>query len=489
MKYIKICHLKKYLFNFCLNDFDIVWNKKILYIRDKEELLLKNKNTHNISRYSSLDSFMKWSKAYYPRERVRRENSSFKTKDRLFKKAKSLDLEIVNIEKCSLNRGYLVIRNKKLNVYKRMKISTFLYQDWSFSGPAIEELEIRRILNKNDCLLIKYNHQNKIVKFKTLKDKKVFNKKFQGIKRFSDYILKINNNIPKNKKSYYGSKAEGRIASILLYNQIPFISQYYAKGEKFEHLFDFFIPDKKIMIEYDGLQHFKEIKFWGGKKGFLDRIKRDKEKNDWCITNGIALFRINYEKETVNEIFKTLKNIEPSLVKPPDGYSAKNLITEKNIAFFYNNHTLKETKNFYGIADVTVFKAYKNVFGKTKSEKKVGFKKDYQYKSTIANFYLENDAQTTAENFKITKARVYAIFFDVFHISKREFLKGNKTHIYRKKKSDIVIRRIKDHKKFNFNTYREASLFIFGYVSGDVSACGRGERQTVGGYIIENKKK
>lgn len=42
---------------------------------------------------------------------------------------------------------------------------------------------------------------------------------------------------------------------------------------------DIFIKERKIAIEFDGGQHFKPVKFWGGNKVFEQTIKRDQNKN------------------------------------------------------------------------------------------------------------------------------------------------------------------------------------------------------------------
>ena len=42
--------------------------------------------------------------------------------------------------------------------------------------------------------------------------------------------------------------------------------------------FDFYIPSKKILIEYDGEQHFSSVDIWGGKKGLKERVLKDKIK-------------------------------------------------------------------------------------------------------------------------------------------------------------------------------------------------------------------
>ena len=56
--------------------------------------------------------------------------------------------------------------------------------------------------------------------------------------------------------------------------------------------FDFYIPSKNLIIEYDGIQHFEKIF-----KSDLKSIQyRDKIKNQYCSKNNITLLRIPYTK-------------------------------------------------------------------------------------------------------------------------------------------------------------------------------------------------
>lgn len=58
--------------------------------------------------------------------------------------------------------------------------------------------------------------------------------------------------------------------------------------------FDFFLPEKNTLIEYDGYQHHKPIKAWGGKTR-LKRIQElDEKKNKFAKENGYSLIRIPY---------------------------------------------------------------------------------------------------------------------------------------------------------------------------------------------------
>lgn len=62
--------------------------------------------------------------------------------------------------------------------------------------------------------------------------------------------------------------------------------------------FDFatFDKDNKLvmLIEFDGKQHFKPIKTWGGKEALGRRQYLDKLKSDYCELHNIPLLRIKY---------------------------------------------------------------------------------------------------------------------------------------------------------------------------------------------------
>jgi hypothetical protein len=88
--------------------------------------------------------------------------------------------------------------------------------------------------------------------------------------------------------------------------------------------------DGKLLIEFDGEQHFRSIDFFSNKKGDVDKnfkgvIKRDKIKNDFSVKNNINLIRIPYwERKNIEKImedilgyFKIIKkdNIDKNLVE------------------------------------------------------------------------------------------------------------------------------------------------------------------------------
>lgn len=65
---------------------------------------------------------------------------------------------------------------------------------------------------------------------------------------------------------------------------------------------DIFIPSLNIGIEYQGLQHFKPINFYGGEKSFILQQERDIRKYNKCKELGIKLFYFTDDKKC-NDLF------------------------------------------------------------------------------------------------------------------------------------------------------------------------------------------
>lgn len=68
--------------------------------------------------------------------------------------------------------------------------------------------------------------------------------------------------------------------------------------------FDFYLPDKKTIIEFDGRQHFEDTEFFT--YSYEKTKKHDEIKNDYCNKNNINLIRIPYWD--INNIDKILNS-------------------------------------------------------------------------------------------------------------------------------------------------------------------------------------
>jgi len=110
------------------------------------------------------------------------------------------------------------------------------------------------------------------------------------------------------------SKGERFLSKLFEKLEIKYIPQYRENS----FIFDFYLPDYKMVIEYDGEQHFKPVDFAGkgiewAEKNFEKIISQDLKKNKYCIDNGIIILRIPYyeDKEEVSrdfeEFFRTEK--------------------------------------------------------------------------------------------------------------------------------------------------------------------------------------
>ncbi len=108
------------------------------------------------------------------------------------------------------------------------------------------------------------------------------------------------------------SKGEQVIMNFLDTNNIKYETQYKFEDCLSQTLqkklsFDFYLVDKNICIEYDGIQHFKPIEKWGGLDRFEKQTFNDKIKNKYCEDNEIKLLRIPYTSfDNIEKIIKEL---------------------------------------------------------------------------------------------------------------------------------------------------------------------------------------
>lgn len=95
------------------------------------------------------------------------------------------------------------------------------------------------------------------------------------------------------------SKGEVRISNFLNEHSTDFISQKSFKGCKYINSlsFDFYLPQKNTLIEFDGEQHYRFIKkFHNNMDGFKTQKIRDNIKTQYAIDNDINLLRIRWDE-------------------------------------------------------------------------------------------------------------------------------------------------------------------------------------------------
>ena len=67
---------------------------------------------------------------------------------------------------------------------------------------------------------------------------------------------------------------------------------------------DIYIPSQNIGIEYQGIQHYESVDFFGGDEAFEHRKQLDAKKRKLCLENGLKLLYWPYTDEISNKLLK-----------------------------------------------------------------------------------------------------------------------------------------------------------------------------------------
>ena len=108
------------------------------------------------------------------------------------------------------------------------------------------------------------------------------------------------------------SKGEQYIKNYLNEHHIKYESQKKFEDLKDKQLlsYDFYLPDYKILIEYQGQQHYESFEYFGGKNKFSKQQYHDKLKREYAEDNGYKLLELKYTLNNQNKINNYLmKNI------------------------------------------------------------------------------------------------------------------------------------------------------------------------------------
>jgi hypothetical protein len=125
----------------------------------------------------------------------------------------------------------------------------------------------------------------------------------------------IYNHIVPNLDKKHASKYEAMVAVYL--DQLKNITELKCQKtfndckDKKRLPFDFYfeIENQPIVIEYNGIQHYKPIDFFGGEEALILRQKHDKIKKEYCNDNNIKFIEISCEINNKKLIFDYLNNM------------------------------------------------------------------------------------------------------------------------------------------------------------------------------------
>lgn len=122
----------------------------------------------------------------------------------------------------------------------------------------------------------------------------------------SDYSL--------NGETISGSKGEIMIVDILKNFGFSddFKREYFVSIEQEYHYFDFLSEKYKVVIEYDGKQHYEPVNLFGGEEAFEKLKRKDEVKNKWCKDNNYKLLRLKYTL-TIDELYSEISKLLDSL--------------------------------------------------------------------------------------------------------------------------------------------------------------------------------
>lgn len=92
------------------------------------------------------------------------------------------------------------------------------------------------------------------------------------------------------------SKGERAIENILEQKGIKYIREYKLPEivERFEY--DFYLPDRNILIEFQGIQHYKSIPYFGGEDALAYTKRNDRFKRDFARLFKYRLVELNYKQ-------------------------------------------------------------------------------------------------------------------------------------------------------------------------------------------------
>jgi len=107
------------------------------------------------------------------------------------------------------------------------------------------------------------------------------------------------------------SKGERKILFWLRDNKVVLNSQHRVKKHKGKghFIFDFYLPELDIVIEYDGRQHSMPVEVWGGEKALKEIKKIDSLKDEYAKLKGWRMIRIPYTD------FDNLEGLLSSILK------------------------------------------------------------------------------------------------------------------------------------------------------------------------------
>ena len=112
-------------------------------------------------------------------------------------------------------------------------------------------------------------------------------------------IARSSEDLTRKRKESKMSKGEEKVAEALSEMRIYFEREksfkgLYGQSGRYLLYFDFYIPSRKMCIEFDGAQHYSSEKSESEKAN-------DYRKGMYCKKNGLSLLRIKYDQKDIKK--------------------------------------------------------------------------------------------------------------------------------------------------------------------------------------------
>lgn len=186
-----------------------------------------------------------------------------------------------------------------LNLEKEIRKELLINDEYLLDN-YLRTIYPNKLIDCYDCLM--YYTSNKVVE-RDSNLKYIYNNEKIMDKKYSTVLYEMR----KEKLIPAKWKSEFELYLIISHYYHDSIFQYTSSWLGKQSL-DIYIPSIKLAIEYQGIQHYKAIDFFGGEEEFQIRKKLDLEKKNKLKNEGIRLLEWKYDRNvSVKEVGKFFK--------------------------------------------------------------------------------------------------------------------------------------------------------------------------------------
>lgn len=138
-----------------------------------------------------------------------------------------------------------------------------------------------------------------------------------SLEEFAEDVLREAENLIREKHGL-PRIGEGWVSEMQLYNLVkevfPDAQHHVIPAWLKPQELDVYVPSKKLGFEYQGIQHYEPLEFFGGKEALDRRRSLDERKKRQCRSNGIVLIEWRFDEPIDRALF--LQKIKAAKVEP-----------------------------------------------------------------------------------------------------------------------------------------------------------------------------